>query len=86
MRDVEHEDHLSSLAQREASRLKADSAALESQASFVQEQISSYQKKHYALTEKLESAKEQMKWAEAKLLEWSLAAKQKDDDFKVIEQ
>lgn len=49
-----------------------------------EDKVNSIQNNHFAATEKLEQFKQQMNWNQEELLQWSLAAKQKDEDREAL--
>jgi len=85
-REIETEDHLKQLAERERGRIRTDDEKLEKYMLECQDQLNSIQNAMFAANEKLEQFKLQMNWNQEELLQWSLAAKQKDEDRAALEK
>lgn len=85
-REIEAEDHLRQLAEREGGRVKNDLDKMEKYMLEVQDQVNSIQNAMFAANEKLEKFKQGMNWNQEELLQWSLAAKQKDEDKEALEK
>jgi len=83
-RDVQTEQHLKQLAEREAGRVTTDVSTLESSIRSTQDHLSTLQNNAFVANEKLEGFKQQMNWNQEELLQWSLAAKQKEEDREAI--
>lgn len=79
-RDIQTEAHLKQLAEREAGRVGTDIAKVDKSMRDTQDKLNSIQNNHFVATETLEQFKQQMNWNQEELLQWSLAAKQKDED------
>merc|ERR1719424_295778 len=85
-REIDTEDHLKQLAEREVGRVNADMGKLEKYMLECQDQMNSIQNSMFGANEKLEQFKLQMNWNQEELLQWSLAAKQKDEDRSALEK
>jgi len=84
--DIATEGHLGQLAEREFGRVSTDVSKVEKQIATTQDKVNALQNNHFAATEKLEAFKQQMNWNQEELLQWSLAAKQKDEDREALAQ
>lgn len=85
-REIETEDHLKQLAERELGRVVSDLDKVAKQMVEGQDSLNSIQNAMFAANEKLEQFKLQMNWNQEELLQWSLAAKQKDEDRAALEK
>ena len=85
-RDIQTELHLKQLAEREAGRVTTDISKVEKAMHDAQDKLNSIQNNHFVATETLEQFKQQMNWNQEELLQWSLAAKQKDEDRAALEK
>lgn len=86
MKEIKTETHLRQLAAREAGRMKADITKIDKHMLETQDMINSVQNAMVLSNEKLEQFKLQMNWNEEELLQWSLAAKQKNEDRQALEK
>lgn len=86
LRDVQTEDHLKQLAERETERVRADLTRTERLISETQDAVNVIQNNNLAAAQRLEEFKKRMKWNQDELLQWSLAVKQKEDDREVLER
>jgi len=85
-KETETEGHLRALAQRETARMRADATKVEKVISELVDQTSAVKSAIFQANETLEQFKLQMNWNQEELLQWSLAAKQKDEDKAVLEK
>lgn len=79
-KEVETEDHLKQLAQREAGRLLQDIAKQERQAFELQDRLNLTQNHIFRGNEKMDAFKLQMNWNQEQIEQWALAARQKEED------
>lgn len=84
--EIETEDHLKQLAMREVGRITADIAALDKGIDKLQDQCNNAQNATFQANDQLEQFRLHMNWNQEELLQWSLAAKQKDEDQAALEQ
>ena len=84
MREISTENHLKQLAERESGRVKSDIKKIQKHMLEVQDRLNSIRNAMFSANEKLEQFKLQMNWNEEELLQWSLAAKQKDEDRQAL--
>lgn len=85
-REIDAEGHLKQLASREAGRVKSDLDKMNKYMLEVQDQLNTVQNNMFSANEKLEQFKQAMSWNQEELLQWSLAAKQKDEDKEALEK
>lgn len=83
-REIQTEEHLKALTDREIGRLKSDITKIDKVMLDIQDKINSLQNTMFSANAKLEQFKTQMNWNEEELLQWSLAAKQKEEDRAAI--
>ena len=74
------------LAEREAGRVGSDVKKSDKSMVDYQDQLNGIQNAMFAANEKLEQFKLKMNWNQEELLQWSLAAKQKDEDRSALEK
>lgn len=84
--EIKTEEHLAIMARSEAERLRSDSSKLQRQAAEAQERLNALRNEVFANQEKYEEFQRQMQWNQQELLQWSLAAKQKDEDQEAVER
>ena len=85
-KEFESESHLNELAKRNIGRLHQDLAKLEVKARDAQELIATTQNFILKGQDKMESFKTEMSWNQDELDQWSVAAKQKDEDNAALEK
>ena len=85
-REIETEDHLKRLCDRELERVNRDTSTISKDLSKLQDALNSIQNDTFSGQEKLEEFKQSMNWNQEELLQWSLAAKQKDEDQEALER
>jgi coiled-coil domain-containing protein 39 len=85
-KEIESEDHLKQLAEREIGRLYAELQKLEVQAGDMQDRLNSIQNEIFKGNEKLDQFKLEMNWNQEELEQWALASRQKEDDNLTLEK
>uniref|UniRef100_A0A061QV58 Flagella associated protein n=1 Tax=Tetraselmis sp. GSL018 TaxID=582737 RepID=A0A061QV58_9CHLO len=85
-REIEAEDHLRSLADREKSRHRKDIEQLQKEKLELQDKVNSLQNQLYKGNEKMDQFKLLMNWNQEELEQWALAARQKDEDDLALEK
>eukprot|EP00818_Percolomonas_sp_WS_P003053 CAMPEP_0117443250 /NCGR_PEP_ID=MMETSP0759-20121206/4594_1 /TAXON_ID=63605 /ORGANISM="Percolomonas cosmopolitus, Strain WS" /LENGTH=889 /DNA_ID=CAMNT_0005235211 /DNA_START=2211 /DNA_END=4880 /DNA_ORIENTATION=+ len=85
-KEIETENHLRQLAEREIGRLSNDLNKCETQFSDVQDQLDRVQNEIFKANENLDKFKLQMNFNQEELEQWALAEKQKDEDMLQIER
>mmetsp|Transcript_15568 Transcript_15568/g.31560 ORF Transcript_15568/g.31560 Transcript_15568/m.31560 type:complete len:925 (-) Transcript_15568:400-3174(-) len=86
MKEIETEKHLKRMAEIEISRMESMNKEALQKIEKTEEALNIIQGEQYASGEKLEKFKMQMNWNQEELLQWSLAAKQKDEDRMAVER
>ena len=79
-KEIETEDHMKQLAEKEAARLFAENKQLDKQLGEHKDKLNLTQNRIYEASEKIEAVKQQMNWNNEELEQWYLAAKQKEED------
>jgi len=79
-REIESEDHLKQLAEREAGRYKQELEKVQTEADSIQDKMNIVQNGVFRGNEKMDKFKLQMNWNQEELEQWALAAKQKEED------
>ena len=85
-KEVETEDHLKQLAQREAGRLLQDIGKAERNAFDLQDRLNLTQNHIFRGNEKMDAFKLQMNWNQEEIEQWALAAKQKEEDMLALQK
>jgi len=85
-KEVETEEHLKQLAQREAGRLMQDISKQERKAFELQDRLNLTQNHIFRGNEKMDAFKLQMNWNQEEIEQWALAAKQKEEDKLAVEK
>jgi len=85
-REIETEDHLKQVAERETGRLYAELKKLESQAAEQQDRLNSIQNQIFKGNEKLDQYKLESNWNQEELEQWALASRQKEEDNLTLEK
>ena len=80
VKEIETEDHLKQLAERERGRFHAEFNKLTVEIAELQDKINGIQNNVFKGNEKMEQFKLQMNWNQEELEQWALAAKQKEED------
>eukprot|EP00741_Cyanophora_paradoxa_P020955 tig00021319_g20230.t1 len=79
-KEIETEDHLKQLAERETGRVKSDIVKLTKRATELQDQLNIVQNAIFRGNEKMDQFKLLMNWNQEEIEQWALAARQKEDD------
>eukprot|EP00002_Diphylleia_rotans_P040756 TRINITY_DN9745_c0_g1_i3.p1 TRINITY_DN9745_c0_g1~~TRINITY_DN9745_c0_g1_i3.p1 ORF type:complete len:708 (-),score=224.99 TRINITY_DN9745_c0_g1_i3:232-2355(-) len=85
-KEIEAEQHMRQLAERETGRITAEMKKLDKQISDFQDSINVLQNSIFSGNDKLDQFKLQRNWNNEELEQWSQAAKQKDDDNLALER
>ena len=85
-REMKTEKHFSVLAQKEKHRLRADNKQSEGEIMEFQNQLNHIHNDIFQINEKIESFKLKMNWKNEELQQWTLAAKQKEEDQIALER
>jgi len=85
-KEIETEDHLKQLNERQIGRLRGALRKLEEQEVEQQERLNDIQNHIFKCNEKLEQHKLAMNYNQEELEQWSLAAKQKEEDNLALEK
>eukprot|EP01083_Nonionella_stella_P285286 971089_1 len=85
-KEIETEKHMALLAQKEKDRLSADNKKSESQIIEYQNRLNNIHNQIFQVNEKIESFKLKMNWKNEELQQWTLAAKQKEEDQIALEK
>jgi chromosome segregation ATPase len=85
-KEVETEDHLKQLSEREIGRVRGDLRKLDDEATGIQDRLSAAQTDLHRGQEKMESFKEKMNWNQEELQQWAVASKQKEEDKAALEK
>ena len=80
IKEIETEDHLKQLAERERGRFHAEFNKLTIEIAELQDKINGVQNSVFKGNEKMEQFKLQMNWNQEELEQWALAARQKEED------
>lgn len=85
-KQIESEDHLKQLAERQIGRLYSEMQRLEYIAGELQDRLNSIQNEIFKGNEKLDQFKLEMNWNQEELEQWALASRQKEDDNLTLEK
>ena len=80
IKEIETEDHLKQLAERERGRFASEYKRLTAELAEVSEKITATQTAIFKNNEKMDQFKLQMNWNQEELEQWALAARQKEED------
>ena len=84
--EISTEKHMQQLTSRALGRAQNESKEIQTKIEFVQEQLNTTQGLIYKANEQLDEFKLQMNWNQDELEQWSLAAKQKEEDNLALER
>ena len=79
-KEIETEDHLRMLSQREGGRLVQELKKIEVEKAELQERLNVVQTAIFQGNERMDSFKQMMNWNQEELEQWALAAAQKEED------
>merc|ERR1719159_2256077 len=85
-KEVDTEEHMEALAKRQIGRLVAEMRRLAELVETYQDRTNSSQNEIFRGNEKLDQFKLQMNWNQEELEQWSLAARQKEEDELTLEK
>ncbi len=85
-KEVETEDHLKQLSEREIGRVRGDLRKLDEEATTIQDRLSGAQTDLHRGQEKLETFKEKMNWNQDELQQWATASQQKEEDNAALDK
>ena len=80
IKEIETEDHLKQLAERERGRFRAEFKKLQVEFSELQNKVNNAQGAVFKGNEQMDQFKLQMNWNQEELEQWALAARQKEED------
>ena len=80
IKEIETEDHLKQLAERERGRYHTEYKKLQQEFVNLQDKINGVQGAVFLGNEKMDQFKLQMNWNQEELEQWALAARQKEED------
>mmetsp|Transcript_10381 Transcript_10381/g.31931 ORF Transcript_10381/g.31931 Transcript_10381/m.31931 type:complete len:882 (-) Transcript_10381:323-2968(-) len=80
VKEIETEDHLKQLAEREKGRFGAELKKLQRESDELADKATAAQAKIFKSNEKMDQFKLQMNWNQEELEQWALAARQKEED------
>ena len=80
IKEIETEDHLKQLAERERGRVHAEDTKLIVELGVLQDKVNSVQGAVFKGNERMDQFKLQMNWNQEELEQWALAARQKEED------
>lgn len=84
--EIDTERHMRQLTSRALGRGQNESKTIQSDITFMKEQVNLVQSQIFKATERMDEFKMQMNWNQEELEQWALAAKQKEEDFLAIEK
>jgi chromosome segregation ATPase len=80
-KEIQTEDHMKQLAERQTGRLYAELQKIEQQAADQQDRLNTIQNQIFKGNEKLDQYKLEMNWNQEELEQWALASRQKEEDY-----
>lgn len=86
LNEIRTEKHLKQLTSRALGGHKIEAKRIKSELQRVQDGLNDAQNQIFESNQKLDEFKMQMNWNQEELEQWSLAAKQKEDDFLALEK
>jgi chromosome segregation ATPase len=85
-KEVDTEEHMEALAKRQSGRLVAEMRRLKALVETYQDRTNGTQNQIFSGNEKLDRFKLQMNWNQEELEQWSIAARQKEEDELTLEK
>ncbi|KAJ3390261.1 Coiled-coil domain-containing protein 39 [Lobulomyces angularis] len=79
-KQIETEDHLKQVAERESGRLEVEIKKIENQITSAQDQVTAIQSNIYKTTEEIEAIRSELKFSKEELNEWIKVQNEKQDD------
>jgi len=86
LKEIQTEKHLKQLTSRSLGGNKIEAKRIESELQRVQDSLNDVQNQIFGANQKLDEFKMQMNWNQEELEQWSLAAKQKEEDSLALEK
>ena len=80
IKEIETEDHLKQLAERERGRFNAEYRKLQTELVELSDKVNGVQSAVFKGNERMDQFKLQMNWNQEELEQWALAARQKEED------
>jgi len=80
IKEIETEDHLKQLAERERGRFQAEYKKLQTELGELHDKVNGVQAAVFKGNEKMDQFKLEMNWNQEELEQWALAARQKEED------
>jgi chromosome segregation ATPase len=80
IKEIETEDHLKQLAERERGRFQAEYKKLQTELGELYDKVNAAQSAVFKGNERMDQFKLQMNWNQEELEQWALAARQKEED------
>lgn len=85
-KEIETEEHMKQIAERQAGRLKNELKKLEQQSADQQDRLNNIQNMIFKANEKMDQFKLEMNWNQEELEQWALATRQKEEDHLTLEK
>ena len=85
-KEIESEEHLKQVAERQSGRLKNEIEKLEQRVADQQDRLNNIQNMIFKANEKMDQFKLEMNWNQEELEQWALAARQKEEDNLTLEK
>jgi chromosome segregation ATPase len=84
--EIETEEHMKQIAERQAGRLKNELSKLEQRIADQQDRLNNIQNMIFKANEKMDQFKLEMNWNQEELEQWALATRQKEEDNLTLEK
>lgn len=85
-KEIESEDHIKQLAERQAGKYVSDLQKNEAKAAEMQDRLNNIQQMIFKANEKIDRFKLEMNWNQEELEQWALASRQKEEDNLTLEK
>jgi chromosome segregation ATPase len=85
-KEIETEDHMKQIEERQAGKFKNDYEKLEAVAADYQDRLNNIQNMIFKANEKIDQFKLEMNWNQEELEQWALASRQKEEDNLTLEK
>jgi len=85
-KEIESEDHMKQLEERQAGKYANDLKLLESLSAELQDRLNNIQNMIFKANEKIDQFKLEMNWNQEELEQWALASRQKEEDNLTLEK
>ncbi|KAL3668603.1 hypothetical protein V7S43_005906 [Phytophthora oleae] len=86
LKEVASEEHMRQLAQREIGRVAQEAKALDAEAAELERKLAGLQGSLFKGNEAMDAFKLQMNWNQDEMEQWSVAARQKEEDAMALER